>query len=148
MRRGPAVAVAGILVVELAYILHATAPNLNQSPGCYPGSVDACMAPDPFQWLWIGLATLLFLNAVTLVLRKRLGIALGFLTQAVMVVGLARNLSQEIGWSLSEGPSWSGIASWYPDLLFSFLALCVSVGPALTLLAVMAATPAAANPRS
>src|SRR5207247_2263598 len=30
----------------------------------------------------------------------------------------------------------------------SFLALCVSVGPALTLLAVMAATPAAANPRS
>jgi hypothetical protein len=105
------------------------------------------MPPDPLQWLWIGLATLLFLNAVTLLLRKRLGIVLGFLTQAVLVVGLARNLSQEIGWSLSEGSLWSGIASWYPDLLFSILALCVSVGPALTLLAVMAATPGAANAR-
>jgi hypothetical protein len=106
------------------------------------------MSPDPLQWLWIGLAMLLFLNALTLLLRKRLGIALGFLTQAVMLVGLARNLSQEVGWSLSASTSWSGIASWYPDLLFSILALCVSVGPALTLLAVMAATPAAANPRS
>ena len=106
------------------------------------------MSPDPFQWLWIGLATLLFLNAVALLLRTRLGIVLGFLTQAVLLVGLARNLSQEIGWSLSEGTSWSGIASWYPDLLFSILALCISVGPALTLLAIMATTPAAANPRS
>jgi hypothetical protein len=98
--------------------------------------------------LWIGFATLLFLSAVVLLLRKRLGIALGFLTQAALLLGLARNLSQEVGWSLSEGSLWSGIASWYPDLLFSILALCVSVGPALTLLAVMAATPAAANPRS
>src|SRR5258708_81396 len=100
MRRGPSVAVAGILVVELAYILHATAPNLNSSPGCYPGSVDNCMAPDPLQWLWIGLATLLFLNAVTLLLRKRLGIVLGVLTQAGLLFRLARHPSQEIGWGL------------------------------------------------
>src|SRR5712692_2055492 len=148
MRRGPSVAVAGILVVELAYILHATAPNLNQSPGCYPGSVDVCMSPDPFQWLWIGLATLLFLNAVTLLLRKRLGVALGFLTQAVLLLGLARNVSQEIGWSLSQGSLWSGIASWYPDLLFTILILCAVVGPALTLLVMTIRTPAAVKRRA
>ncbi len=100
MRRVPSVAIAGILLVELAYILYATAPDLNPSPGCYLGSVDACVS-HPFPWLWIGLATLLFLNAVTLLLRKRLGIAFGFLTQAILLVGLARNVSQEIGWSLS-----------------------------------------------
>jgi hypothetical protein len=90
---------------------------------------------------------LLFLNALTLLLRKRLGIALGFLTQAVMLVGLARNLPQEVGWSLSASTSWSGIASWYPDLLFTVLALCAAVGPALTLMAMMIAMPAAANRR-
>jgi hypothetical protein len=42
---------------------------------------------------------------------------------------------------------WSGIDSWYPDLLFTLLALCAAVGPALTLLAMMIATPAAANRR-
>ncbi len=147
MRRGPSVAVAAILVLELAYILHTTAPDLGPSPGCYPGSVDVCVSFRPFPWLWIGMATLLFLNAVALVLRKRIGIALGFLTQAVLLLGLARNVSQEIGWSLSEGSLWSGIASWYPDLLFSTVSLCVAVGPALTLLAIMAATPAARNPR-
>jgi hypothetical protein len=147
MRRGPSVAVAGILVVELAYILHATAPDLGPPPGCYPGSVDACLPSNPLPWLWVGLATVLFLNAVTLLLRKRLGIALGFLTQAVMLVGLARNLSQEIGWSLSDSSSWSGIDSWYPDLLFTVLALCVAAGPAITLLAMMITMPAAANRR-
>src|SRR5205814_336763 len=82
MRRGPSVAVAGILVLELAYILHVTAPDLGPSPGCYPGSVDVCVSFRPLAWLWIGGATLLFLNAVALLLRKRLGVALGFLTQA------------------------------------------------------------------
>ncbi len=147
MRRGPCVAVAGILVLELAYILHATAPDLGPSPGCYPGSVDVCVSFSPLPWLWVGLATLLFLNAVALLLRKRLGVALGFPTQAVLLLGLARNLSQGIGWSLSEGSSWSGIASWYPELLFSILSLCVAVGPALTLLAIMTRSPVAANPR-
>jgi len=144
MRRGPSIAVAGILVVELAYILYATAPDLNPSPGCYPGSVDACVV-RPFPWLWIGLAALLFLNAAALLFRKWLGIPLGFLTQAVLLLGLARNVSQEIGWSLSEGSSWSGIASWYPDLLFTILVLCAVVGPALTLLVIIIRTPAAAN---
>jgi hypothetical protein len=136
------------LVVELAYILHATAPDLGPSPGCYPGSVDVCVLFRPVPWLLIGLATVLCVNAVALLLRKRLGIGLGFLTHAVVLVGLALNLSQEIGWSLSEGSLWSGIASWYPDLLFTMLALCVSVGPALTLLAIMVTPPAAANLRS
>jgi hypothetical protein len=123
MRRGPSVAVAGILVVELAYILYATAPDLNPSAGCHPGSVDACVF-RPFPWLWMGLAALLVLNAAALLLRKRLGIVLGFLTQAVLLLGLARNVSQEIGWSLSDGSGWSGIASLYPDLLFTILVCC------------------------
>jgi hypothetical protein len=147
MRRGPSVAVAGILVVELAYILYATAPDLNPSAGCHPGSVDACVF-RPFPWLWMGLAALLVLNAAALLLRKRLGIVLGFLTQAVLLLGLARNVSQEIGWSLSDGSGWSGIASWYPDLLFTILVSCAVVGPALTLLAMMLATPAAVKRRA
>jgi hypothetical protein len=146
MRRGSAVAVAAILAVELAYILLTTLPELGPSPGCYPRSLDACVQ-HPLPWLWMGFATLLFLNAVALLLRKRLGIALGFLTQAVILIGLARNLSLEVGWSLSEGTGWSGIASWYPDLLFTILALCAAVGPAFTLLAMMITTPAAANLR-
>src|SRR6476469_3072092 len=97
MRRGPSVAVAGFLVVELAYILYATAPDLNPSPGCYPGSVDVCVL-RPFPWLWMGLATLLLLNAAAVLLRTRLSITLGFLTQAILLLGLARNMSQEIGW--------------------------------------------------
>jgi hypothetical protein len=147
MRRGPFVAVAAILIIELAYILYATAPDLNPSPGCYPGSVDACVF-RPFPWLWMGLAALLFLNAAALLLRKRLGIALGFLTQAVLLLGLARNMSQEIGWSLSQGSLWSGIASWYPDLLFTILVLCAVVGPALTLLVMIIGTPVAAKRRA
>jgi len=147
MRRGPPIAVAGILVVELAYILYATAPDLNPSPGCYPGSVDVCVFP-PFPWLWMGLAALLFLNAAAVLLRTSLGIALGFLTQAVLLLGLARNMSQEIGWSLSQGSGWSGIASWYPDLLFTILVLCAVVGPALTLLVMIIGAPAAVKRRA
>jgi len=92
-------------------------------------------------------ATLLFLNAVALLLRKKVGIAFGFLTQAVILVGLARNLSLELGWSLSEGSGWSGIASWYPDLLFMILALCAAVGPAFALLTMMITAPMEANLR-
>lgn len=146
MRRGSVVTVAAILAAELAYVLLTTLPELGPSPGCYPGSVDVCVQ-DPLPWLWMGFATLLFLNAVALLLRKRLGIALGFLTQAVILVGLARNLSLEVGWSLSEGSGWSGIASWFPDLLFTILALCAAVGPAFTLLAMMVTRPAAAGRR-
>jgi hypothetical protein len=98
-------------------------------------------------WLGIGFAALLFVTAVVLLLRTRLGIALGFVTQAVLLVGLARSLSQEIGWSLSQGSQWSGIASWFPDLLFTVLAICAAVGPALTLLALMVTTAAGANRR-
>src|SRR2546428_9532143 len=101
MRRGPSVAVAGILVLELAYILHATAPDFGPSPGCYPGSVDVCVSFRPLPWLWIGGATLLVVNAVALLLRKRLGVALRFLTQAVLLLGALRHPSQRIGW----GPS-------------------------------------------
>jgi hypothetical protein len=147
MKRGPSVAVAGILVVELAYIVHANLPYLVPSPGCYPGSVDVCLYFNLVPWLWIGFATLLFLSAVALLLRKTLGLALGFLTQAVLLLVLAHNLSQEVGWSLSASTSWSGVASWYPDLLFTVLALCAAVGPALTLMAMMIAMPAAANRR-
>ena len=145
MRRGPSVAVAGILLVELAYVLHATAPELGPAPGCHPHSVDVCLI-RPLPWLWIGLALLLFLDAMALLLRKRFGIALGFMTQAVLLVGLARNLTQDVGWSRSEGSQWSGIASWYPNLLFSILALSAAVGPALTLLIVMVTQPTAARP--
>jgi len=110
--------------------------------------VDVCVPWRPIPWLWIGLAALLLFNAVALLLRKRFGVWLGFVTQGVVLLLLALNLSQEIGWSFSESSGWSGIASWYPDLLFSILSLCVSVGPALTLLANMATKPAATNPRS
>jgi hypothetical protein len=144
MKRGPSIAVAAIVALELAYILRASLPDLGPAPGCYPGSVDVCVL-RPFPWLWIGFATLLFLTAISLLVRKRLGIALGFLTQAVLLLGLARNLSQDVGWSLSQGSIWSGIASWYPDLLFSILTLCVSVGPALVLLAMMITTPVRPN---
>jgi len=101
----------------------------------------------PLPWLWMAFAALLFLNAVTVLLRKRLGIVLGFLTQAVALIGLARNLSLELGWSLSQGSIWSGINSWFPDALFTILALCAVVGPAVTLLALMITAPAAANLR-
>jgi hypothetical protein len=109
--------------------------------------VDVCVLWRPFPWLWIGFAALLFVTATVLLLRRKLGIALGFLTQAVLLLGLARNLSQAVGWSLSEGSQWSGIASWFPDLLFTVFAYCAAVGPALMLLALMVTTPAAANPR-
>jgi hypothetical protein len=95
----------------------------------------------------MGFAAILFATAVCLLLRRKVGITLGFLTQGVLVLGLARNLSQEIAWSLSQGSQWSGIASWFPDLLFTVLAFCAAVGPALTLLALMATRPAGANPR-
>jgi hypothetical protein len=108
--------------------------------------VDVCVL-RPFPWLGIGFAALLFITAVVLVLRRKLAIHLGFLTQAVLLLGLARNLSQDVGWSLSQGSIWSGIASWYPDLLFSILTLCVSVGPALVLLAIMITTPVRPNRR-
>jgi len=147
MKRGPSIAATGIVGIELAYIVHANLPYLVPSPGCYPGSVDVCVYFNPVPWLWIGFATLLFLSAVALLLRKRLGIALGLLTQTALLLVLAHNLSQEIGWSLSESSMWSGIDSWYPDLLFTVLALCVAVGPALTLMAMIIATPAAANRR-
>jgi len=138
MKRGPAVAVAAILAVELAYILWTTLPEFVPQPGCILCMDAFVMSPLP--WLWMGFAVLLFLNAAAVLLRKRFAIVLGFLTQTVILVGLARNLSQEIGWSLSEGTSWSGLASWYPDLLFTVFALCAVVGPAITLLVVMITT--------
>lgn len=147
MRRGYSIAVAGIVALELAYILRANLPDLGPGPGCYPGSVDVCVLWRPLPWLWIGFATLLFVTAVVLVLRRKLGIALGFFTQAVLLLGLARNLSQEVGWGLSQGSLWSGIASWFPDLLFTVFAFCAVVGPALTLLALLVTTPAGAKPR-
>ena len=146
MRRGPAVAVAAILAVELAYILQTTLPEFVPQPERCPQCL-AAFVMHPLPWLWMVFAALLFVNAVVLLLRKRLGIALGFVTQAVMLVGLARNISLEVGWSLSEGSGWSGIASWFPDLLFTILALCAAVGPAFTLLTMMITTPAAANLR-
>ena len=146
MRRGLSIAVAGIVALELAYVLRANLPDLGPGPGCYPGSVDVCES-RPFAWLWIGFAMLLFLTAMALLFRSRFSLTLGFLTQAALLLGLAHNLSLAVGWSLSQGSIWSGIASWYPDLLFSTLALCVSVGPALTLLAIMIATPAEPNRR-
>ena len=142
MRRGPSVAVAAILAVELAYILWTTLPEFVPARDC-PECMSAFVV-RPLPWLWMGFAALLFLNAVALLLRKRLGIVLGFLTQAVALIGLARNLSQEIGWSLSQGTLWSGINSWFPDALFTILALCAVVGPAVTLLALMITAQAAA----
>jgi hypothetical protein len=147
MRRGRYLAVAAILAVEAAYILQANLPDLKPPPGCYPRSMDGCVW-RPVPWLWIALASLLVLNAVPVLLRKRIGIALGFLTQLVLLLWVARNVSQDVGWSLSEGSMWSGVASWYSDLLFTILTLCVAVGPALTLMAMMIAAPAAANTRA
>jgi hypothetical protein len=143
MRRRPAVAVAAILAVELAYILWTTLPEFVPQPRCIL-CLDAFVV-RPLPWLWMGFAVLLFLNAVAVLLRKRLGIVLGFLTQTVILVGLARNLSQEIGWSLAQGSMWSGINSWFPEALFTILALCAAVGPAFALLAIMITTPATAN---
>src|SRR5258706_1154802 len=138
MKRGPALAVAAILAVELAYILWTTLPEFVPQPRCIPCMYAFVISPLP--WLWMGFAMLLFLNAVAVLLRKRFGVVLGFLTQAVVLIGLARNLSQEIGWSLSSGTSWSGLASWYPELLFAGFALCAAVGPAITLLLGMIST--------
>jgi hypothetical protein len=147
MRRPAAEALAAILAVELAYILWTTLPEFVPQPQCYPQCLDAAFVMRPLPWLWVGFAVLLFLNAVLLLLGKRLGIVLGFLTQAVALIGLARNISQEIGWSLSQGSLWSGINSWFPDVLFAILALCTAVGPAFALLVMMITTPATINRR-
>lgn len=134
MTRLRSAAYAGLAVIEVAYILHRNAPSL-WPPSCIRALLDVCIVgPRPFPWVWLCLAVLLVFSAIAILLRRDLGVAAGFVAQALVLAPFIRDVVYDVGSFLSTGTIYSGINPSYRDLAFNVLALAVVVGPAFTLL--------------
>jgi hypothetical protein len=80
---------------------------------------------------------LLLVSAIAILLHKRAGIAAGFVGQALLLPPFLRDMVYGVGSFLFTGSGYSGVDPSYTDLAFTFLALVVVVGPALTVLLLM-----------
>jgi len=82
---------------------------------------------------------------MAILLRKKAGVPLGFLGQALLLAPFVRDMVYEVGSFLFTGSGYSGVDPSYRDLSFNLLALSVAIGPALALLLLMTMSPATAN---
>src|SRR5438132_729088 len=142
-----AIAYAGLTAVEVAYVLRTNLPSLWPPPSCdTERSLGPCVLfQPPFPWPWMALTALLLLSAMAILLRKQVGIASGFVGQALLLAPFVRDMVYEVGSFLFTGSGYSGVDPSYRALAFNFLALTVAIGPALALLLLMTMRPAASN---
>src|SRR2546421_10504005 len=145
-RRWP-IAYAGLTAVEVAYVLRTNLPSLWPPDPCKSECSLAASAlfQPAFPWPWIALTALLLLGAIAILLRKKAGVPLGFLGQALLLAPFVRDMVYEVGSFLFTGSGYSGVDPSYRDLSFNLLALSVAIGPALALLLMMTMSPATAN---
>jgi len=142
-----AIAYAGLTAVEVAYVLRTNLPSLWPPPSCdTERSLAPCVLFQPaFPWPWMALTALLLLSAMAILLRKQVGIASGFVGQALLLAPFVRDMVFEVGSFLFTGSGYSGVDPSYRDLAFNFLALTVVIGPALALLLLMTMRAALSN---
>ena len=134
MTRLRSAAYAGLVAIEAGYLLHKNAPSL-WPPSCSRVLLDVCIVgPRPFPWVWLGLAALLVFSAIAILLRAAVGIAGGFVAQALFLAPFIRDVGSDVGSFLSTGTIYSGINPAYRDLAFNVLVLALVIGPAFTLL--------------
>jgi len=148
MTRKRAIAYAGLAAVEVVYVLSENLPSLWPPPPCKsecPLTASVLFHQPAFPWPWIALTALLLLSAIAILLRKKAGVPLGFLGQALLLAPFVRDMVYEVGSFLFTGSGYSGVDPSYRDLSFNLLALSVAIGPALALLLLMTMSPATAN---
>lgn len=140
MTRSRAIAYAAIAGAEVAYLLRLNLPLLwPPTPSCArPGLDDMCIfVHPPSSWPWIALTALLFSSAVAILLRKRIGLALGFAGQTLVFLPLLRDIVNLVGGFLFTGSGYDAIDPDYRDLAARLFVLAIAIGPALTLLLLM-----------
>jgi hypothetical protein len=140
---------AAIVAVEATYALRNNLAGLfPPPPGCGLRQLDVCIFIQPvFPWLWIALIGLLIASAVAILLRRKAGIAAGVLAQLLLLPGLVRDTVSAVGSFLFTGFGYDGIDPDFQTVAFTFLALSIAVGPALTLLWLMGSQAVAVDGR-